>query len=78
MCMTQECQRKIYKIALEAQYVPKVVDPVCGMEIDTGTAKFKTVYRGKIYYFCSDRCRSEFERNPELYLSSGPTGMPAR
>ncbi len=54
----------------------KVIDPVCGMEVDTATAQYKTVYKGRIYYFCSHQCKVEFERNPEYYLTHGPKGMP--
>lgn len=54
----------------------RAVDPVCGMEVDTGTAKYKTLYKGKVYYFCSPMCKEEFEKNPEHYLAHGPSGMP--
>jgi len=53
--------------------LPMPVDVVCGMEVSTGT-RFKTVYKGKVYYFCSDACRRAFERNPDYYLEHGPTG----
>ena len=54
----------------------KAIDPVCGMEVDTSTAQYKTVYKGRIYYFCSHQCKVEFEKNPEYYLTHGPQGMP--
>ncbi|MEM1526724.1 MAG: YHS domain-containing protein [Ignisphaera sp.] len=54
-----------------------VVDPVCGMKVDPSKVRFKTVYRGKIYYFCSARCKKVFEENPEHYLVQGPKGMPS-
>jgi YHS domain-containing protein len=53
-----------------------VIDPVCGMKIDSEKTKYKTVYKGKVYYFCSLRCRKAFEENPEYYLIQGPKGMP--
>ncbi len=49
------------------------LDPVCGMEVSTAT-RFKTVYKGKVYYFCSDPCRRSFEKDPERYLTHGPLG----
>jgi Uncharacterized conserved protein len=55
---------------------PKQIDPVCGMSVDPEKARFKTVYKGKIYYFCNKRCLEEFEKNPEHYLTHGPSGMP--
>ena len=52
------------------------VDPVCGMPVDPEKTTYKTVYRGRVYYFCSRRCLEEFERDPEYYLAHGPRGMP--
>jgi len=43
-------------------------DLVCGMEVDPKTAKAKTEYRGKTYYFCALHCKEEFEKEPEKYL----------
>jgi len=51
-----------------------VKDPVCGMEVDTSKAKYKSVYKGRVYYFCSERCKEEFEANPEYFLAHGPRG----
>jgi YHS domain-containing protein len=44
-------------------------DLVCNMEVDEKTAKWKTNYQGKTYYFCAPGCKSEFEENPEKYVS---------
>jgi len=30
-----------------------VIDPVCGMEVDEKTTKYKTEHMGKTFYFCS-------------------------
>ncbi|MCE4610167.1 MAG: YHS domain-containing protein [Desulfurococcales archaeon] len=51
------------------------IDPVCGMKVPQ-TTQYKTVYKGKIYYFCSPQCLKEFKKNPEYYLEHGPQGMP--
>ena len=44
-----------------------VTDPVCGMTVETGTARFKTIHQGETYYFCSAHCQSKFEQNPTAY-----------
>jgi YHS domain-containing protein len=44
------------------------IDPVCKMEVDEKTAKFKTEYKGETYYFCSPGCKKAFEENPEEYI----------
>jgi len=51
-------------------------DPVCGMEVNPQDAEHKTVYKGRIYYFCSPQCKKAFEENPDYYLEHGPAGMP--
>lgn len=43
-------------------------DPVCGMDVDESTAKHKTEYKGKTYYFCAPACKADFEENPEKYV----------
>ena len=42
-----------------------VLDVVCQMEVDEKTAKWKSEYHGKIYYFCAPMCKQKFDRNPE-------------
>ncbi|RPJ78202.1 MAG: YHS domain-containing protein [Acidobacteria bacterium] len=44
-----------------------VKDPVCGMKIDPAKAKGKTEHKGKTYYFCSDDCKTKFEKDPAQY-----------
>lgn len=45
------------------------IDPVCKMEVDETTAKWKTEYRGKTYYFCAPGCKKAFEENPYKYVN---------
>ncbi|BDB99296.1 MAG: YHS domain-containing protein [Saccharolobus sp.] len=52
-----------------------MIDPVCGMEVNE-KSPYKTMYKGKVYYFCSPQCLREFQKNPEEYLTKGPKGMP--
>ncbi len=42
-------------------------DPVCGMKLDPATSKLKVEYKGKTYYFCSDTCKTKFEKEPAKY-----------
>ena len=44
------------------------IDPVCGMEVDETTAKDRSTFQGKTYYFCSTDCREEFDESPEDYI----------
>ncbi len=43
-------------------------DPVCGMEVDEKTAKYKTEHMGKTYYFCCAMCKEKFEEDPHKYI----------
>ena len=43
------------------------IDPVCGMQVETGKAP-KTEYHGELYYFCCPHCQQEFESNPQEIL----------
>ena len=45
------------------------IDPVCKMSVDEKTAKLKSEYKGKTYYFCAPGCKKAFEEAPEKYLN---------
>ncbi len=38
------------------------------MDIDEKTAKYKSDYKGKTYYFCAIGCKDKFAQNPEKFL----------
>ena len=42
------------------------VDPVCGMKVSSDL--LKADYQGESYFFCSDHCRQQFEKDPEAYI----------
>jgi Cu+-exporting ATPase len=46
----------------------QVIDPICKMTIEDTDAVAATSYKGTAYYFCSDHCKEQFDRNPEAYL----------
>ena len=46
-----------------------VIDPVCGMRVDEWTASVMTEYNDKKFVFCSSRCLSRFEAQPEYYIN---------
>jgi Cu+-exporting ATPase len=45
-----------------------VKDPVCGMDVDPHTAKFRADHAGRTYYFCAAGCRTKFVADPKKYL----------
>lgn len=46
-------------------------DPVCGMEIEA-LASNMLEHDGRVYFFCSDACKSKFKADPEKYISQVP------
>lgn len=45
-------------------------DPVCRMDVDEKSAKYKTEYKGKTYYFCAPGCKKAFEKDPGKYAKT--------
>ncbi len=46
----------------------KVKDPVCGMNIEDADAVATSEHGGTTYYFCSQPCKENFDKEPEKYL----------
>jgi xanthine dehydrogenase accessory factor len=44
------------------------IDPVCGMIVEIATARHRSTFDGRDYYFCCPACKRLFERNPQEYL----------
>ncbi len=44
-------------------------DLVCGMDVDINKAAAKSEHQGKTYYFCAPGCKTEFDKNPNQYIS---------
>ncbi|AZO26285.1 heavy metal translocating P-type ATPase [Mesorhizobium sp. M1B.F.Ca.ET.045.04.1.1] len=47
-----------------------VRDPVCGMTVDPATGKPTAEHGGRTFHFCSERCRTKFQAEPEKYLTA--------
>lgn len=51
-------------------------DPVCGMEIDPQSALAKREHMGQTFYFCSQSCVDQFDKDPHRYvMTSATTGF---
>ena len=50
------------------------IDPMCGMEVATATAEYRSFRSGDVYYFCSAGCKSNFDADPEKYTRPSPQG----
>jgi xanthine dehydrogenase accessory factor len=47
----------------------ELVDPVCGMIIDPGSAEYTSEYEGTTYYFCCAGCKQAFDRSSGMQKS---------
>ena len=47
-----------------------VIDPVCGMRVDEWTATITTNYHDEKFVFCSNRCLSRFNEQPQKYVGN--------
>ena len=45
------------------------IDPVCGMTVEVAEARYRSVYEGHTYYFCSAACLASFETDQASYVS---------
>jgi xanthine dehydrogenase accessory factor len=46
------------------------IDPICGMNVDITSARFKAEYRANTFYFCCAGCQRKFESEPARYADS--------
>jgi len=53
-------------------------DPVCGMNVNPATAKYKTDFAGHTYYFCSASCVQKFTATPAAYVGERKPTKPAQ
>ena len=53
-----------------------VHDPVCGMDIEPQSAFAKREHMGQMFYFCSQSCVDQFDKDPHHYvMTSATTGF---
>jgi len=45
------------------------IDPVCHMEVEVASARYKAEVDGVTYYFCCANCKSRFLKQPHDYLA---------
>ena len=51
-----------------------VIDPVCGMMIDSKTAKGgSSIYNNVTHYFCNPKCKTKFDEDPIKFLKLTPS-----
>jgi Cu+-exporting ATPase len=69
--MSDCCQNQPHSTSTASahEHMSAVIDPVCGMKVDTRNAQHRYELAGSTYYFCSDRCLQKFGADPDGYLN---------
>jgi RND family efflux transporter MFP subunit len=60
------------KAAAQGVFGAAAKDPVCGMDVDemrAAAAGRKAEYKGATYFFCSDDCKKQFDKEPTKYAA---------
>ncbi len=55
-----------------------VEDPVCGMEVEPSSTTAAADFAGQTYHFCSERCREQFQNEPQRYVEGPPEEAAAK
>jgi YHS domain-containing protein len=59
------------ELAAAGMYGTLSKDPVCGADVSISKAEKagrKGIYQGKTYYFSSDECKQQFDKNPDRFI----------
>ena len=67
---SQKADWKAAPAAPEAFGETEARDPVCGMLVEIGSAKYRTEISGRAFYFCCARCKQTFDRDPAKYSAA--------
>lgn len=52
----------------DQQAAVSAVDPVCGMQVDRATARFRHEHEGEAFFFCCQPCQAKFAKDPRHFL----------
>jgi len=50
--------------------IERVLDPVCGMMIEPGSAAGTRLHRETLYHLCSIGCLRKFDRDADAYIAA--------
>jgi len=67
------------ELAAQGMYTTLSKDPVCGVEVamrKADKAGLKTSHGGKTYYFHSEECKDQFQKNPGKFLKNTAEEIP--
>ena len=56
--------------AVEPPASAEARDPICGMTVETATARYRSDWAGRSVYFCCLRCKEQFDVEPQRYAAT--------
>jgi membrane fusion protein, copper/silver efflux system len=65
-----DSEARMKAAAMGVDLATSQADPVCGMSVNPATATAagrSAAYQGRDFYFCSEQCKHEFERDPARF-----------
>ena len=63
--------RKTDHLAVAAfEPAAEATDPICGMTVETATARYQSDWAGRSVYFCCLRCKELFDADPQRYAAA--------
>lgn len=65
--MAKLTKKLLSKLGFQIETKGSEIDLVCGMEVDPDKVSYKSRYKGRNYYFCSQSCKKHFDDDPEKY-----------
>jgi YHS domain-containing protein len=63
----QKLLKKLGRFGYKATQKSQATDIVCNMEVQEGL--ISSEYKGKLYSFCSEHCKKQFDANPIDFVS---------
>ena len=63
----QKLLKKLGRFGYKATPKSQAVDVVCNMKVEEGL--ISSEHKGKIYSFCSEHCKKQFDNNPSEFVS---------
>ncbi len=60
--------KRLRQVGVHLEPDRKVLDVVCGMELDPASTRLHVEHKGEVYYFCSTMCKNHFVSDPEKYV----------
>ena len=69
---TTPAKTTVPAVSQVSQAPAQAADPVCGMDVEVKVAVAagrKSDVAGRTYYFCSDDCKKQFDKEPGKYAA---------